>query len=502
MPAPRRRATPGALAAVAAIALASPAGAQPPRPVYDRVILGGRVIDPESRLDAVRNVGVVGGRIAVVTAASIRGRDTLDARGLVVAPGFIDLHAHGHDDESYGYYAMDGVTTALELELGVWPVSRFYAERDGRSRVNYGGAVAHAGARRWTVGEETTGWSTLGQDTRTRWSHTPTTPSLLDSVRTALARGLDEGALGVGIGIAYTPGASAQEIYRVFELCAERRVICFTHLRTGGLAGLQEVLADAIGTGASLQIVHVNSTGGAEAGLMLRVIRRAREHGVDVTAEAYPYTASSTALQSPIFDSTEARVARGEMRFEDLVWVATGEHLTAETYRKRRAEGGFVVWLDAMPDSAVTLALVDSTVMIASDAVPFVNHRGHPRLAGTFARVLGRYVREQRALSLPEAIRRMTYLPARRMEASVPQLRTKGRLRAGADADVTVFDPARVIDRATVEEPAQFSAGIVHVLVNGTPVVRDERLVEGAVPGRAIRRGRAGATVGARRGGS
>ena len=490
---------------LAALLVAAPATTPPlrsqqrPRPVYDRVVLGGRVIDPESRLDAVRNVGIAGGRVAAVTAAPIRGRDTLDARGLVVTPGFIDLHAHGQDDESYRYYAMDGVTTALEMESGIGPVAQFYAEREGKARVNYGGTAAHYQARRVAVGDTLAHYyRDRWTDTSTRYSHSRTTPALLDAVRADLARALDEGALGVGMGIAYTPGASALEIYRNFQLCAERRVVCFTHVRGGGLAGLQEVVTNALGAGASLQVVHVNSSGGPEVRVLLDVIRRARERGLDVIAEAYPYTALSTRLQSAPFDSVPARVARGQMRYDDIVWAATGEHLTAETFKKYRAQGGVVVVLNAMPDSAVTIPLADTTVMVASDAVPYENHRGHPRLAGTFARVLGRYVREQRVLSLPDAIRRMTYLPARRMEASVPQFRTKGRLSAGADADITVFDPARVIDRATYEEPARYAAGIVHVLVHGTPVVRGEQLVERVAPGRAVRRGGTSSSAGRR----
>ena len=471
---------------------AVPLHAQPSGRTYDRVILGGRVIDPESRLNAVRNVGIFGRKIAVVTAAPIRGRDTLDARGLIVAPGFIDLHVHGVNDESYAYYAMDGVTTALEMEIGVWPVAEFYANRAGKARVNYGGTVAHFGARRFAVGEEVAGGlDSAAADTRTQWSLAPTTPGILDSVRIYLARGLDDGALGVGMGIAYTPGASSVEIYRNFQLCAEHRVVCFTHMRgtvRPGLTGLQEVVTDALGAGAALHVVHINSSGGSDVRIMLDVIRRARERGMDISTEVYPYTASSTMLQSTIFDSTEAQVARGDRRFEDIIWAATGEHLTAETFRKYRAIGGWAVLLGSAPDSAVTIPLADTTVIIASDAVPYVNHRGHPRLAGTFARVLGRYVREERVLTLADAVRRMTYLPAKRMEASVPQFRTKGRLRSGADADVTVFDAARVIDRATYEEPAQYSTGIVHVLVNGIPVVRGGALVPGVAPGSAVRR--------------
>ena len=478
------------LVAVGAMA-ASPLAAQHTNTRYDRVILGGRVIDPESHTDAVRNVGITGRKIAIVTESAIRGRDTINAQGLVVTPGFIDLHAHGQNDESYGYYAMDGVTTALEMEVGVWPVAEFYAKREGKARVNFGATIAHFGARRWAVGEEVAGgFEGSANDTRNKWSLTRTTPGILDSVRTFLARGLDQGALGIGMGIAYTPGATGLEIYRNYQLCAQRQVVCFAHLRGvsgDGLLGVEEVVADALATGASAHVVHVNSSGVYDVRTLLEIVRKAREHGADISAEAYPYTASSTLLQSTIFDVVDEQVARGERKYEDIIWAATGEHLTKETFKKYRAVGGFAVALNAMPDSAVTIPLADSTVIVASDAVGFVNHRGHPRLAGTFTRVLGRYVREQ--LLLATAIRKMTYLPAKRMEASVPQFRTKGRLRAGADADVTVFDADKVIDRATFEEPAQYAAGVVHVLVNGVPVVTGGALVEGVAPGAAVRRG-------------
>ncbi|MBL8989230.1 MAG: amidohydrolase family protein, partial [Gemmatimonadetes bacterium] len=213
--------------------LALAAVAQPPR-TFDRVVLGGRVMDPASRLDQVRNVGILNGRIAAISAGPIRGRDTIDARGLVVAPGFIDLHAHGHDDESYGYYAMNGVTTALELEVGVGPVDRFYADRTGKARVHFGGAASHFYARRIAFGDTLTPYDQHLTDTSTKWSHTPTNATTIPTVRRVLAEELDQGGLGIGMGIAYTPGASAVEILRNFELCAERRVICYTHIRGAG----------------------------------------------------------------------------------------------------------------------------------------------------------------------------------------------------------------------------------------------------------------------------
>jgi dihydroorotase len=166
--------------------------------------------------------------------------------------------------------------------------------------------------------------------------------------------------------------------------------------------------------------------------------------------------------------------------------VATGERLTAETFARYRKEGGPVIG-HSIPEEVSRLAAAYPGVMIASDG-RIDNGKGHPRGVGTFARVLGRYVRDQKALSLMDALRKMTLLPAQRLEKAVPAMRLKGRIKVGADADLTIFDPATVIDRATFEQPAQYSEGIRHVLVGGVIVVRDEKIVEDVKPGKAIRR--------------
>ena len=479
-----------ARSAIALIALVSATAAAQRRAVtYDVVILGGRVMDPASGLDAVRNVAIRGDRIATVTTGRISGRDTIDARGLVVAPGFIDLHAHAQDQEADRYYVMDGVTTALELELGVGPIAEYYAARQGKALVNFGGTASHFQGRRIATGTQLRDYyHETWTDTSARFSQTRTTPAIIDTVQAYLRRELDAGALGIGIGVAYIPGATGLEIYRLFEVCAERKVICFTHVRDA-LPGVQEVVGDAMATGASLHVVHANSSSGANLGAptwrpFLRVIRAARRHGVDVTTEAYPYTAGSTFIQSAIFDSWATDTTSD---YSSLVWVATGEHLTRRTFLEYRRVGGNIIQLGTA-DSVLFPLFRDTMVMVASDAVPWFNHRGHPRLAGTFARVLGRYVREQQLFPLMEGLRRMTIMPARRLEASVPQMRTKGRLARGMDADIVVFDAARIIDRATYEEPARYSEGVVDVLVNGAVVVRQAAPVATVFPGRAIRR--------------
>ena len=306
-----------------------------------------------------------------------------------------------------------------------------------------------------------------------------------------LDRGLSEGALGIGMGPAYTPAAGREELLRVFELAARRKALAFIHMRSAGevepggsIDALQEVLANVAATGASVHIVHIGSMGLRQTPRLLQMIDGARARGLDITTEVYPYTAASTYLQSAFFDpGWQERFAIG---FKDVQWAATGERLTAESFARYRKQGGLVV-IHMIPEEAVQAALAHPRVMVGSDGVPLTNGGGHPRGVGTYARVLGRYVREQKVIDLMTALRKISLMVAQRLEPFVPAMRRKGRLSVGADADITVFDPARVIDRATYEKPAQYSEGIRHVIVGGTFVVRDEQLVPNVTPGRPLR---------------
>jgi len=447
---------------------------------YDIVIANGRVMDPESGLDAIRNVGIRGRTIAAISASPLQGRTTIDARGLVVAPGFIDLHSHGQDDENYRYKARDGVTTALELEVGVSPVTPWYAERKGKSLINFGASSGHIPARMKVMHDQGT---FLPHDEA---AHRAATLTEQHETEDLIRKGLDEKALGIGLGIAYVPFATHPEILNVIRIAADRKVPVFVHIRSPGALepgsvteSLQEMIADAAITGASIHVVHITSMANGQTGLMLEMMAGARKHGLDMTTEAYPYTAGETRLDSAIFDGNWQQQLG--ITFKDLQWVATGERLTAETYAKYRKDGGFVI-LHSIPEEAAREAMADPDVIVASDGMIF-NGTGHPRGAGTYARVLGHYVRDEKALTLMNALRKMTIEPARRLEAMSPQMRLKGRIKVGADADVTVFDPARVIDKATFEKPNQYSEGIPFVLVNGVLVVRDGKLVEGVKPG-------------------
>jgi dihydroorotase len=203
---------------------------------------------------------------------------------------------------------------------------------------------------------------------------------------------------------------------------------------------------------------------------------------MDVSTESYPYTMGMTSIQAAMFDTKENEPAS---YYSSLVWPATGEHLTKESFLRYRKEGGMVIVPGNTPEN-VHAATVSPLTMIASDGI-LANGKGHPRTAGTYSLVLGRYVREEKALDLMTALRKMTLMPAQRLEKRAPMFKDKGRIRIGADADITVFDPNRIIDRATYEKPADHSEGIQFVLVNGVAVVQDGQLVDGVFPGRAAR---------------
>jgi N-acyl-D-aspartate/D-glutamate deacylase len=463
---------------------------------YDIVLAGGRVMDPATGLDALRHIGLRGSEIAAISMTPLSGTITIDVTGLVVAPGFIDPHAHAQTLEGNRFQARDGVTTALELESGALPIDDWYRSRQGQALLNYGATAGHISSR-IAVMHHKERWSDISatrQDTSTPkpdWTYRKATAAEINGMMAHLERGLAAGALGVGMGPMYTPGAGRDELLRVFELAARHKALAFIHLRSAGevepggsIDALQEVLANVAVTGASVHVVHITSMGLRQTGRLLQMIDGARARGLDVTTELYPYTAASTYLQSALFDpGWQERFAIG---YGDVQWAATGERLTEETFNRYRARGGFVV-IHMIPDEALRAALTHPQVMIGSDGVSLTNGGGHPRGVGTYARVLGRYVRDEQLLDLMSALRKITLMPAQRLEPFVPAMRRKGRIAVGADADLTVFDPARVIDRATYDKPAQFSEGIRHVLVGGTFVVRDEQLVPNVAPGRPIR---------------
>ncbi|HMG12965.1 MAG TPA: amidohydrolase family protein, partial [Gemmatimonadaceae bacterium] len=363
--------------------------------VYDRVILGGRVMDPASKLDAVRNIGILDRRIAVITTQAVRGRDTIDARRLVVAPGFIDIHAHGQTPETYRLYSLDGVTTALELELGTSDVDAWYREQSAGERINYGVSIGHIKVRMSVMGDSGT-IMPVGDG-----AYRAASAAQIAEIAKRIEIGLSQGAVDIGAGFPYTPAATREELLAVFRVAAKAKTPMHVHI-TPGAAGLKEVLSLAGETNAPLHVVHINSAGLAETPVMLSMISDARAHGRDVTTEAYPYDAGMTEIKSATIQDIY-KTAPDE-RLAELEWQKTGERLNRESFERYSRLGGPVV-VHTNTEQMVAVAIKSPLTIIASDAY-WQNGTGHPRTTGTFSRVLGRYVRGTHSLSLMEAIRK------------------------------------------------------------------------------------------------
>jgi N-acyl-D-aspartate/D-glutamate deacylase len=449
---------------------------------YDLVLRNGRVMDPESSLDAVRDVGISGGVVRMVSETRLTGRTVVDAAGLVIAPGFIDLHQHAANPEDLALKAQDGVTTIAELEVGVADVDAWYAAREGKMLLHHAVSVGHIPCRMAVMGDRPVFLPAANSGTATRVA----TDEQLAALRGMIERGLRRGAVAVGFGLQYTPGATQWEVLEMFRVAARFKASSHIHMRAKGGTGpqnvfsaVEELIAASVVTHAPIHVCHVQSTANQFTPQVLQLIGEARTRGLDISVECYPYTAGMTDIRSAIFDPGWRRDGRYD--FSDLQWPATGERLTAETFDRYRATGGLVIF-HANTEDVIREAVAHPLTMIASDGL-----RGHPRHAGTSARILGHYVREEKVLTLMQAIEKLALLPARRLEARVPAMKNKGRIRVGADADLVIFDPDRVIDRATYEKPDAPSTGLRYVIVGGTFVVKDGSVVAGVSPGRGVR---------------
>ncbi len=466
-----------------------------PSQVYDIVLIGGRVIDPETKLDAIRNVGISNNRIAEISAGPLKGKEVVDVTGLVISPGFIDLHVHGRTNQEQEYQLHDGVTTALELEWGIEFLAEWYASRKSKALINYGASVCWPFERFKAMDKYQKGVNEIYQTVLKNTSDISKRndimmPSFMEGLTaeemngtlTNLKSSLSEGGIGIGLPIGYLPKTKSEEMFKVFELGAALNALIFTHVREPNIISIQEVIADAALTGAPLHIVHINSMSLGQIQHALDMVQSAGKNKLDITTELYPYTAGSTSLQSAMFlDGWQERLG---ISYGDLQWVATGERLTKETFDKYRKTGGTVI-LHVMKPEWIATGIAAPGVMIASDGMPYAK-LAHPRTAGTFSRVLGKYVREDKVIDLNTAIEKMTLLPAKRLEGISPMMRFKGRIQVGADADITIFNPNTITDKATFEKGLEFSAGIEYVIVNGTFILKNGKTVSNVFPGQPV----------------
>ncbi len=484
----------------------------------DLVLRGGRVIDPESGRDEVADVAVTGGRVCAIGDDVGPGRVELDAGGHVVTAGFIDLHSHVNGIAGLRLQALDGVTTALELEAGVMPVAAAYerAAAEGRP-VNLGFATSWALARMEAVAGITLDGSLeafLANIGRPAWQR-QARPDQVAAVLDRLSADLADGALGIGILVGYAPGSDPAEYLQVARLAAAADVPTFTHARDliemvpgTPIDGAEEIVRAAGHTGARMHYCHVNSTSQRHVDRVLDLVARAQQAGARVSTEAYPYGCGMTGIGAAFL--APERLGERELTPSSLTFAPTGEQVASvERLRELRATdpAGLVIIRLLDEDDPADLRLLMRSLefpdaIVASDAMPLTWSgappdvmawplRGdavtHPRTAGTFCRALRMLAGPDGTLGLVQTLRRCSLLPAQLLQDHVPGMRTKGRLQPGSDADIVVFDPASVRDQATYAASTRPSSGVRHVLVNGIPVVRDAQIVAGALPGRPVR---------------
>jgi len=478
---------------------------------YDIVINNGRVIDPETMFVAVANVGVKDGLIATITDEKITGKETINAKGLVVAPGFIDGHQHAIEPYVYRLMVRDGRTTILDLEIGAFgpKVDEWYKNHEGNSPINFGVAVAHEFARA-SVLDGFDEWKYLNTPdaikSRVNSGWTKTRPSLEqgNDILKLMDEGLREGGIGIGSTVGYMrEGVSTREIFELQKLSGRYGRQIGMHFRgTPGtdvaeVNGIQEMLANAAALGAPAIADHFNNPG---YNLVHELLVRMRERGFNVWGEIYPYSAGSTALNA-VFLEPEIWVDSLGYRYEDTIQdVETGEFYTEESRREMvEKQPTRPVLVFKMPKEAVVDWIRLPGVALGSDGMPLIPDDGlewdtpykelpntHPRFSGTFAKVL-RLAREN-SIPLMHAVAMTSYnyaKPLGRMGLKAMQVR--GRIQKGMVADITIFDPETVTDNSTYSEGTLPSTGIPFVIVNGIVVMKDSEPLPRFDAGQAIR---------------
>ncbi len=487
------------------------------------MISGGRVVDPASGMDAIADVALLDGKITAVGTGLGSAERVIDAAGLVVAPGFIDLHAHGQSIPADRMQAFDGVTTTLDLEAGVMPVASWYRRQAAQGRVlNYGASTNWAFARigAMTGSNEESSLEAFGRAMRDpRWVENVASEPEVTGILDRLARGLDEGGIGIGILNAYAPGAGVQELTAVCQLAAAQGVPTFTHVAymsridpESAAEAYIRLIGYAGATGAHMHICHFNSSSKTDIARCAALVAKAQAQGLPITLESYPYGTGSTVIAAAFFSDPHFE-ERGGTRYDAVQRVTDGHRFRdrEELLAAQKSEpSSLVLWhvLDTERNEhhreLLDMAVLFPGSAIASDAMPWslpdgsayagdewplpADATSHPRSAGCFTRFLRHWVRERQAVSLLDGVAKCTQIPADILAASTPAMRAKGRLQPGADADVVVFDYDTLTDRAEFTAMNRPAEGVKHLVVSGTPVITDGVLDVAARPGRPVRR--------------
>jgi hypothetical protein len=484
---------------------------------YDLVINNGRVMDPETMLDATMNVGVKDGRIAKITADAITGTETIDATGLVVAPGFIDTHFHSVDPFGMKLAARNGVTSPLDMEAGVWNVAAYYDAKDGKWPLNYGATVSHERARMIVLdgmnfdgptdaltafqdraksldGDNVAGWSTVR-------------PNLdqLNEISRLMDEQMRQGAIGASSLVGYArSGVTTYELYEFQRVAARYGRVAAAHQRFHGnvgnpqaALGFDEMFTNAVVLDGPLMMCHDNDQDWWEIEEKLAI---ARKKGMNMWSEYYPYAAASSNVGAEYL-APEIFEDNMHYSYKDQVYDPSQDKYLSkeEVLQLRKDDPGRTIVIQLPPRKAwLPLWLRMPHMTVASDAMwmdggrdadfPFEDFKGHPRTAGSHAAVL-RMGREN-GVPLMFTLSQLSYWSAKHLgDTGLKAMQERGRMQEGMVADITIFDPETVTDHATFKdgENGLPSTGIPYVLVSGVPVVRDSVFQKDVFPGQPVR---------------
>ena len=463
--------------------------------VFDTVIEGGRVMDPETNFDGIANIGIRRGKITHISTERLKANRIIDASGLVVSPGFIDIHSHTPTRLGEHLSVLDGITTQLDLEAGSYPPTDYGYQYKAGAQLHYGSSVGHYAIRGLVMDNSTQGYFfsedglfSLGG---AMWSQ-PATPAQVNEMREHLRNGLQLGGLGIGVLLDYmTEAVTESELSMIFATAAEYDTPVYVHVRRGmpgDPTGLDEVIALAERHGVATLICHITHSAMGGIGVWLSKIDDANSRGARITTETLSYLAGGTSIAADVFVNRDWR-AIFDIDYEDVQWVPTGEWLDEKRFLQYQRE---------FPTSSINHHYVKEEwlvealkwpgMMVSTDALPAfdLEVKTNPNIAGTYAHFLGRYVRDLGVMPLMDGLRRITLLPAQWLSQASSVFETKGRIQVGADADLVIFDSETIAARAEYGDPYQPSVGIAHVLVAGRPVVVNGSQVEGRYPGQHL----------------